>query len=110
MKQKQLNEPISQEDQRLQQQVREYLLEHPDFFNNNPDLLAEINLPHESGQAVSLMERQVAVLRERNMEMRHRINNILETAKENDKLFEKTKRLVLGLLEADSIGQLIDTL
>lgn len=110
MKQKQLSETLSQDEQRRQREVREYLVEHPDFFEHNPDLLADINLPHESGHAVSLVERQVAVLRERNMEMRHRINNILETAKENDKLFERTKRLLLGLLDAETLDQLIETL
>lgn len=110
MTQKQLSEPLDRGEQRRQQEVREYLVEHPDFFEQNPDLLADITLPHESGQAVSLIERQVAVLRERNMEMRQRINNILETAKENDKLFERTKRLLLGLLDAENLDQLSETL
>ena len=98
------------EEQEIERQVREYLLNHPDFFENNPDLIANISLPHESGNAVSLVERQVTVLRERNMEMRHRLNNMLETARENDKLFDRTKRLVLGLLETTSLQQLVETL
>ena len=82
----------------------------PIFFENHPDLLELIQLPNESGRAVSLVERQVAVLRERNMEMRQRLNNLLEAARTNDKLFEKTKRLVLNLLDSRDINSLVDTL
>ncbi len=77
-----------------------FLQEHPDFFQNQPDLLTELTLPHNSGEAISLIERQVELLRERNIDMRHRLNNLLTHAKDNDKLFEKTRRLVLQLLEA----------
>ena len=48
------------------QQVMEYLKSHPDFFDQAPHLLSEINVPHpQSGQAISLVERQASVLRER---------------------------------------------
>lgn len=91
------------------EQIKAYLQQHPDFFDNHPDLLELIRLPHESGAAVSLIERQVSVLRERNLEMRQRINGMLEAAKTNDKLFEKTKRLVLTLLETKDLATIIDT-
>ncbi|MCV6604155.1 MAG: DUF484 family protein [Porticoccaceae bacterium] len=90
--------------------IKAYLQDNPNFFENHPDLLELIQLPHESGRAVSLVERQVAVLRERNMEMRQRLNNLLEAARTNDKLFEKTKRLVLNLLDSRDINSLVDTL
>lgn len=90
-------------------QVKTYLQQHPGFFDDHPELLETINLPHESGAAVSLIERQVAVLRERNMEMRQRLNGMLDSAKINDKLFEKTKRLVLAMLEAKSKAMLMET-
>src|SRR5690625_6836720 len=82
-------------------QVSEYLQEHRDFFVHNEHLLADLSLPHESGPAVSLVERQVSVLRERNMDVRHRLSKLLDNARENDKLFDKTKRLVLALIEGD---------
>lgn len=88
--------------------VASYLEEHPTFFKNRDDLLLEMRLPHASGNAISLMERQVNVLRERNMEMRHRLNRLLDTARDNDKLFDKTKRLVLSLLEVNTPGELAE--
>lgn len=92
------------------EQVAHYLEAHPDFFVQHRKLLADLELPHESGPAVSLVERQVSVLRERNMDMRHRLSKLLDNARENDKLFDKTKRLVLALLEGRDMGDIIDAL
>lgn len=92
------------------EQVAAYLREHSDFFLDHQDLLADIRLPHETGAAVSLVERQVSILRERNMDMRHRLSKLLDNARENDKLFDKTKRLLLSLLEGQDFGDIIDAL
>ncbi|EIK46038.1 hypothetical protein O59_000059 [Cellvibrio sp. BR] len=92
------------------EQIEAWLREHPEFFENHPDLLAELSLPHESGSAISLVERQVAILRERNIDMRHRLSKLLDNARDNDKLFDKTKRLVLTLLEGQDMGDIIDAL
>lgn len=92
------------------EQIAAYLQAHPDFFVNHQLLLAELTLPHESGSAVSLVERQVSILRERNIDMRHRLSKLLDNARDNDKLFDKTKRLVLTLLEGQDMGDIIDAL
>jgi uncharacterized protein YigA (DUF484 family) len=86
-------------------QVAAYLKKHPDFFINRDSLLAEITLPHESGQAISLLERQVKILRERSIESRHTLNQLLETAKYNDQLFNVTRALILALLMEDEVAQ-----
>jgi uncharacterized protein YigA (DUF484 family) len=88
--------------------VREFLRDNPTFLDENTDILETMVLPHNSGKAVSLVERQVGVLRDRNKEMRSRLDNMLQTAKDNDLLFEKTKRLVLNLLEAKTLGALVE--
>ena len=92
------------------EQIEAYLREHPDFFEQHQELLSEIRLPHESGSAVSLVERQVAILRERNIDMRHRLSKLLDNARDNDKLFDKSKRLVLSLIEGQDMGDIIDAL
>ena len=51
-------------------EVVAYLRSNPDFFVKQADLLAEISLPHESGSAISLPERQINILRERGTEAR----------------------------------------
>lgn len=90
--------------------VSAFLAENPDFSDQHPDILESLKLPHESGEAVSLIERQISVLRERNMEMRARLHNLLESARENDKLFEKTKRLVLSILEGQTLNAVVTAL
>jgi uncharacterized protein len=92
-------------------QVADYLRRNPDFLVDKPALLAEMNLPHNThGQAISLVERQVSVLRDRNKDMRHRLNKLLENARTNDHLFEKTKRLVLALLDTQQLDDCMDAL
>ncbi len=93
-----------------QEMVRDYLTNNPEFLAQNPDILELMNLPHDSGSAISLVERQVGVMRDRNKEMRGRIDNMLSTAHDNDLLFEKTKRLVLNLLEAKNLPSMVETL
>jgi uncharacterized protein YigA (DUF484 family) len=90
-------------------QVAAYLKLHPDFFLKRDDLLSELQVAHPAGGAVSLLERQVSVLRERSTDLRHRLNNLLDNARNNDRLFEQTKQLVLKLLEAQSLDQIVDT-
>tara|TARA_B110000902_G_scaffold12743_1_gene15317 strand:- start:876 stop:1562 length:687 start_codon:yes stop_codon:yes gene_type:complete len=92
----------------IEKVVREFLRDNPDFLDKNTDILETMVLPHNSGKAVSLVERQVGVLRDRNKEMRSRLDNMLQTAKDNDLLFEKTKRLVLNLLEAKTLDSLVE--
>tara|TARA_R110000823_G_scaffold119998_8_gene244351 strand:+ start:19081 stop:19785 length:705 start_codon:yes stop_codon:yes gene_type:complete len=86
--------------------VRDYLKAHDDFLQRNPDLLDYLHVEHQSGSAVSLVEKQVSVLRERNMDMRHRLSTLTGNARENDRLYEQTRTLILQLLEADSIDAL----
>lgn len=91
-----------------EQEVVEYLGRHPDFFFMHRDLLANIRLPHESGKAVSLLERQVSLLRERYYEATNKLDHLLENARNNDQLFETIRDLVLALLAADSPVRVID--
>jgi uncharacterized protein YigA (DUF484 family) len=88
------------------EQVATYLRENPDFFVNRDTLLADMTLPHESGKAISLLERQVRILRERSIESRHTLNTLLENAKYNDQLFNVTRALILALLMEDQVAQI----
>lgn len=89
------------------QQVADYLQENPDFFVDRDELLAELSLPHESGKAISLLERQVSILRERSMEARHTLNCLLENAHSNDQLFAATRSLTLTLLRQQGTADIV---
>lgn len=88
------------------EQVVSYLRSHPKFFIEQEDLLADLSLPHESGKAISLLERQVTILRDRGIEARQKLNNLLENARNNDQLFDTTRNLVLALLRAKDITEI----
>lgn len=90
--------------------IARYLANHPNFFDRHADVLRDLRLQHPSGRAVSLIEKQVSALRERNTELRHRLNQLLDNARQNDRLFERSKRLVLALLESQELGDLVDAL
>jgi hypothetical protein len=90
--------------------VSRYLAANPSFFLKHQQLLADMFLPHESGKAVSLLERQVSLLRERNIETRKRLSDMLEQGQANDVLFNKTRGLILNLLDAKHINQLSENL
>lgn len=91
-------------------QVADYLKEHPDFFVGRDDLLLDLKLPHQRGNAISLVERQVALLRERAMDYQHQLARLSENANENEKLFERMRLLVLSLLESQELEQMVDVI
>jgi len=92
------------------EQVRDFLTRHPDFFDEHPDLLAELQLSHASGNAVSLIERQVQVLREQNHDLKNRLLELVDVARENDRLNERMHHLTLDLIKPGSLTELIDGL
>jgi uncharacterized protein YigA (DUF484 family) len=87
--------------------VAAYLRLHPEFFIDHDELIPELRIPHQSGDTVSLVERQVKLLRERNIDMRHRLAQLMEVARDNDRLFDKTRRLILDLLDAGSLEEVV---
>ncbi|MGX5221403.1 DUF484 family protein [Pseudomonas segetis] len=87
--------------------VAAYLRLHPEFFIDHDDLIPELRIPHQRGDTVSLVERQVNLLRERNIDMRHRLSQLMDVARDNDRLFEKTRRLVLDMLDASSLEEIV---
>ena len=87
-------------------QVADYLANNPGFFLDHESMLADLHLPHGSGSAVSLLERQVKILRERQIDTRKRLADILEQGQRNDVLFNKTRALVLYILDARSLSDL----
>ena len=94
----------------LSRQVARYLIQNPTFFAENMELLDTIQLPRESGKTVSLMTHQTNLLRERNIEMRQRLDQLLQAARENDELFTHSRQLVLALLEARTVAEVGDAL
>jgi uncharacterized protein YigA (DUF484 family) len=83
--------------------VEAFLLAHPEFFNQRPALLEALKFPHPCGDAVSLIERQIEVLREKNQRLQLQLNDILQIARENETLHQRIHHLTLTLLDAASV-------
>jgi uncharacterized protein YigA (DUF484 family) len=97
--------------------VEAFLRAHPNFLQDRPGLLAALNLPHGGEGAVSLVERQVSVLRERNIASRQKLAELSDISRENDRLLDATRNTILALLAGESradlsriwLHQVIDT-
>lgn len=92
-----------------EEDVAQYLKSHSGFFLKRDDLLLELKLAHPSGKAVSLLERQVSLLRERNTDMRNSLGGLMGNAEDNDQLYDKTQQLVLALIEAQNLDNIVNT-
>jgi uncharacterized protein YigA (DUF484 family) len=77
--------------------IHDYLADNPDFFERHADLLGTLRLPHSSGAAVSLVERQVSLLRQKDLKHERKLKELLEVARANDVLAGKIHRLTLKL-------------
>ena len=85
--------------------VVNYLQKHPRFFENNLDILSELRLPHPSGTAISLIERQVDVLRDNNHKLEHKLNNLIQIARDNDRLNSRIQKMALALMETTALDE-----
>ncbi|HTE43127.1 MAG TPA: DUF484 family protein [Steroidobacteraceae bacterium] len=92
--------------------VVDYLQHNPDFFESHAALLGKLRLPHhERGAAtVSLVERQVQVLRDKNQALDQRLHEFVDVARANDALTDKIHRLSCRLICARGAAQIIETL
>ena len=90
--------------------VSRYLEDHPDYFQRYPETLARILLPHETGgKAVSLIERQVQVLREQNQALQRQLRELVSNARENDVLSGRLHRYATAMLGCTSLDDVLDT-
>ena len=86
-----------------EQTVADYLRSHPEFFISHTALLADLQIPHHTEGAVSLIERQVNVLREQHQETKRQLHALVQVARDNDRLNDQMQRLTLALLEASDL-------
>jgi uncharacterized protein YigA (DUF484 family) len=89
--------------------VSRFLADNPDFFVTHPELLADITVPHtETGLAVSLIERQVGVLRDQNRQLDRQLRELISNAKENEVITRRLHDFAKGLLVALDECTLVD--
>jgi uncharacterized protein len=91
--------------------VARYLQQKPEFFENHLQLLARLRLPHARGSStISLVERQVEVLRERHAALEQKLADFVTVARANDAVAEKLHRFTRRLLRAQTRQSAIEQL
>ena len=98
-----------------EQAIAQYLQQHPDLFDRHPQLLARLRLQHpRNGATISLIERQVEVLRERHAALEQQLAEFVRVARANDALAEKihgfTRRLIGTSTRAEALAQIESSL
>ena len=103
-------EQISDSSSISAEEVEIYLRHNPDFFLARSELLTDMVIPHVTGGAVSLVEKQVKALREQNEQARKRLHELIEIAKFNEDLAHRMHHLALTLIDAGSPEDVFKTL
>ncbi len=89
--------------------IADYLQRTPDFFERHRGLLEKLRLPHaRTGATISLVERQVEVLRERNAALERKLGDLVNVGRLNDALAERMHRLCQRLVRARSVRGVIE--
>jgi uncharacterized protein YigA (DUF484 family) len=88
-----------------------FLSQHPDFFDRHPEALASVAIPHpQNGSAVSLVERQSVILRERIRSLELRLAELLRNGEENDAIADRIVHWARALLLQTDAAELPRTL
>ncbi len=89
-------------------EVAQYLSDNPAFFKDHLDLLESMSVPHPTrGDAISLLERQVMLLRKTASEHQSQFQCLVSAARENESIMLKSRRLILAGLECDSLDAFV---
>ena len=92
-------------------EVAEYLHSNPQFFEEHSDLMTNMVVPHpHGGRTISITERQMLALRDKNKQLESKMGELLQFGEENDAISEKMHRLAVGMIAANSFQSVLHTL
>jgi len=93
------------------EEVASYLKNHPEFFEDYADVLADIFIPHpHGGRAISLTERQILTLREKNHLLESKLRELIGFGEDNDAISEKLHRFALTLFAPKTLDTLVQSI
>ncbi len=101
LEQHDLSEALSAES------VLQFLTSNPEFFNQHSEVLPRLQIPHHTGSAVSLIEKQVSVLRGKCSTLENSLRDLISVARENEQLHHRLHRLIQDIISASSIDNVI---
>ncbi|MGH8762030.1 MAG: DUF484 family protein [Nitrosospira sp.] len=90
------------------EEVAQYLLKHPQFFEEYAAMLADIQVPHpHGGRAIPISERQIVALRDKNHILQDKLSELVKCGEENGVIGEKMHRLAVALLTFTQLNDLL---
>ena len=99
-----------QQAQLTSEQVESYLQQHPEFFNEHLHLLESMTIPHPSGDAISLISKQLEIFRTKHHELENQLIALIEIARDNDTAINRMHHLTLALLDAANLEEAVANL
>ncbi len=88
-------------------QLISLLRDNPDIFTRHPEIVAMLEVSHQSGGAVSLIERQVSVLRQQVQTQDNRLRGLMDVARDNERLAKICHRLAIDLLATHDVDDVV---
>lgn len=87
--------------------VLSYLKLNPDFFNQHAEILPNLRIPHDTGGAVSLIEKQLSVIRGKCSALEFKLGELISVAQENEQLHHRMHHLTQEIISANSIEEVV---
>jgi len=92
------------------EQVSAYLVQHTDFFIEQPDVLESLQLASSPAGTISLAQRQTERLQNKNNQLQEQLHALIDNARQNNALQTRVHQLCLKLMDTDSIDALLPLL
>jgi uncharacterized protein len=93
------------------EEVAQYLNQHPEFFEDYAEMLAEMLIPHpHGGRAIPIAERQILSLREKSRRVETKLGELIRFGEQNDAITERLHRLTLALIAARGVDAVLQAL
>ena len=85
------------------EEIAQYLQDHPQFFEEHAELMSHMVIPHpHGGRTISITERQMLSLRDKNRQLEAKLGELLQFGEENDVISEKMHRLAVALVDQEA--------
>jgi uncharacterized protein YigA (DUF484 family) len=93
------------------EEVAQFLNQHPEFFEDYAEMLAEVIIPHpHGGRAIPISERQILSLREKARRLESKLGELIRFGEQNDAITDKLHRMTLALIAAREVQSVLHIL
>jgi uncharacterized protein YigA (DUF484 family) len=93
------------------EEVAQFLNQHPEFFEDYAEMLAEVVIPHpHGGRAIPISERQILSLREKVRRLESKLGELIRFGEQNDAITDKLHRMTLALIAARDVDMVLHVL